>query len=871
MADKSILVTGDFIIDQHVYEGRRFHYGQSARSGVKVKSEMGGAAPVQRILRNLLLEDSGWTPYLAVRDALPADAALGPNKAERAYAFWRHFPKGKSPDGQFWRVSEAMGFGFDDVQKSCAVWPIAENLPKSPEIVVISEGGMGFRDCPEEWQKERLATARWLVLKTTSPVGCGELWDHLATSYRDKLIVIVSARELRKSPARLHAGLSWEDTIEGVLRELRPEGVLQTLVNCRHLIISFESEGALWIDFADGTELSKARGRLIHDAGSIEGEHSRSTEGNGFGFLSCLATAVVWRLTADPDTPDIASALEGGLSGARDLREKGHGSANDEPDGFPAKRLAEIIKSPGLRYSRATYPADNDETDSMSILCQAQRSNEAAFDLARLVLLRGPIALDNLPHLSIGKVLTADRAEVEAYRILVQVIRRYADKKESGKKPLSIGVFGPPGAGKSFSVKELAGSVVGLDGWLEFNLSQFNSFEELNGAFHQVRDRVLQGQLPVAFFDEFDSQNLKWLQYLLAPMQDGKFQEGQLTHTLGKCIFVFAGGTSWTFETFGPAGSDDAEAHRDFRLAKGPDFKSRLDAYLNVTGPNRRQIALKPGSKANGPAEKVGGYDFILDPKDIFFPIRRALMARSELKCGRDDKLEIDEGLLHALLHVEKYTHGSRSLGKILQPFAAARPAALHRSLLMPENHLAMHTDASEFISLCTTAPKIFSPEAPLTRERIDKIAPAISETYRALGKKEGWSKPQTDKDFNELSAFFQESNRAAATRMLQLLGLVGLSLSEGTASPEEEDAVRQHLEYYLLALAEAEHEGWMNWHLAQGWCYNPKRNDEKKQHDCITPFSKLSDKNKGKDVDTVRHYHEFARKAGMKIVFTNT
>ena len=871
MAGKTILVTGDFIIDQHVYEGRRFHYGQNARSGVKVKSETGGAAPVQRILKELLPDGNGWAPYLAVRDVLPEDAAFGLNKAEHAYAFWRRFPKGKSPESQFWRVSEAMGFGFDDGQEGCVAWPVAENLPESPEIVVISEGGMGFRDCPEEWQKERLATARWLVLKTTSPVGCGELWDYLTTNYRGKLIVIVSAKDLRKSPARLHAGLSWEDTIEGVLRELRPEGVLPTLVTCRHLIIAFESEGALWIDLCNGTELSKARIRLIHDAGSIEGEHSHSTEGNGFGFLSCLAAAVAWRLTVDPDKPDIASALEGGLSATRDLREKGHGPANDEPDGFPAKRLAKIIKDPGLRYSRAAYPADNHETDSMSILCQAQRSNEAAFDLARLILLRGPIALDNLPHLSIGKVLTADRAEVEAYRILVQVIRRYADKKESGKKPLSIGVFGPPGAGKSFSVKELAGSVVGLDGWLEFNLSQFNSFEELNGAFHQIRDRVLQGQLPVAFFDEFDSQKLRWLQYLLAPMQDGKFQERQLTHTLGKCIFVFAGGTSWTFETFGPADSDDAEAHRDFRLAKGPDFKSRLDAYLNVTGPNRRQIPLAPGDKTDGPIEKAGGYDFVLDPHDIFFPIRRALMARSELKCGRDDKIEIDEGLLHALLHVKKYTHGSRSLGKILQPFVASRPEALHRSLLMPENHLAMHTDATEFISLCTNAPKAFSPEAPLTKTQIEKIAPVIHEIYRNLGRKEKWLKPDTDKDFQDLNPFFQESNRASATRMLALLGLVGLSLAEGTASVAEEDAVRQHLEYYLLALAEAEHEGWMNWHLAQGWCYNPTRNDEKKLHNCLLPFSKLSDKNKGKDVDTIRHYPDFAREAGMKIVFTNT
>ena len=102
--------------------------------------------------------------------------------------------------------------------------------------------------------------------------------------------------------------------------------------------------------------------------------------------------------------------------------------------------------------------------------------------------------------------------------------------------------------------KQIAFEILGKDApLLEFNLSQFSDPVDLIGAFHQVRDTVLGGRTPVVFWDEFDSQNLKWLQYLLAPMQDGKFQSGQLTHTLGKSVFVFAGATSWDFEHFGPA------------------------------------------------------------------------------------------------------------------------------------------------------------------------------------------------------------------------------------------------------------------------------------------------------------------------------
>ncbi len=126
-------------------------------------------------------------------------------------------------------------------------------------------------------------------------------------------------------------------------------------------------------------------------------------------------------------------------------------------------------------------------------------------------------------------------------------------------------------------------------------------------ALHQVRDIGLSGKIPLVFWDEFDTtlngKPLGWLRYFLAPMQDGKFQEGQLNHPIGRAIFVFAGGTASSMAEF-----DKGEAD-EFKSAKGPDFVSRLKGYINVLGPN--------------PVKGAG---------DPYFIIRRAILLRSSLK-----------------------------------------------------------------------------------------------------------------------------------------------------------------------------------------------------------------------------------------------
>lgn len=891
-ADRSILVTGDFICDRHIYEGDRFHFGDQRHRGVQIVEELGGAAlihyllsamngPVHSHLGVSLADPESRLPRMAKGESIPASLS--------AYAIWRPFGSGdnSTPEKMTWRTEEAMGFGCMAESKSSFQWPKPTNLSRNPDIVVLSDGGMGFREQSKAWPSEAvLERAKWIVLKTTHPLAAGPLWKHLyQPKYRSKLALVISASDLRRGAVHLSGGLSWEATVESTMRILSPGGPYAGLAQCRHLFIAFGTEGGLWLE--GGRLFSNAQAHLVYAAESVEGEHRMGEKGKAFGALSCLAAAVAWHLAAGigKRTVDLQPALEGGLSAMYDLLEKGHGQATAPGQGFPAKRLAKVIGTATCRYSWTTFAATaplnapmcaekaHGASGCWSVMHQSlqqmgQSCPEPAWSLAELVAQYGPIALGSRPHLRIGNLVSADRREIESLRTLRRLILEYKNRRPSDcKKPLSIGVFGPPGSGKSFAVKEIAQALAGKEGWLEFNHSQFreDTTDDLIGAFHQIRDRVLRAQLPVAFFDEFDSRDYAWLQFLLAPMQDGAFQQGQVTHPIGKCVFIFAGATSWTFDSFGPPANGGA-ALDAFRMAKGPDFKSRLDGFLDILGPNRRQIV-------RGTAK---GLEFsrVPDPCDIFYPIRRALIVRAEFRCKPEDELAMDPGLLRALLRTKTYKHGARSLGKLIEPLRSGQPGAISRSLLPPKGQLGLHVDAVDFLRECDNA---IARPVPAKLDDPEIVARQIHETWRQLGRAQGWLEKDRDVDYDALHDFYKRSNLEAAARMVRTLSLIGLTLVKGKNTPVERAAVRMRIEYHLELLAQTEHDGWMDWHLDQGWCFGsqkptnlPTEKPNAQTHPCLRPYMKLSDEERNKDRDAVRHYPDFAAAAGMKIVLAH-
>ncbi len=268
-------------------------------------------------------------------------------------------------------------------------------------------------------------------------------------------------------------------------------------------------------------------------------------------------------------------------------------------------------------------------------------------DLARQIVRRGDNVLDD----DIDKKVVKDKIkklrllsddEKQNLQFLKDQIYRYRPL-EQPDRPLCLGVFGPPGSGKSFAVKQFLASI---EEKLEtINLSQLEGPNDLAAAIVKIAS-ARTSPLMYLFFDEFDSKlagtPLGWLQWLLAPMQDGVvFYQGSRIE-LKRAVYFFAGGTADSFESF-------PQAHEGyFREAKGPDFVSRLRGHIDVRGVN------------DGPYRRV----------------RRALILRKRIQEVAGDWLaaegiinrdRMQDDLIDRMLAVGRFVHGSRSVEALVE------------------------------------------------------------------------------------------------------------------------------------------------------------------------------------------------------------
>jgi hypothetical protein len=699
-----VVVTGDVTFDWNLAHSDKSASGGGWTAEAKTRAcwQRGGAALLGDLIHRTAHRIG---EHIDVRPNAAPTQEIYPSESQfhRSYSIWKAYGE----EGN-WRVKEFLGLDRGNSKPSTTVanWQFLDVAADTnePDIVVLDDANLGFRNLPDYWPMavQTGSEKTWYVLKMAHPVAQGPLWKKLIETVLDRLIVVMTVNDLRRQEVQISRQLSWERTAQDVFRELTDSRDVQRLSKCAHTVVSFETAGAILVS---KTANDGPTARLFFDPKRPEGEWNREYEGMMIGYNTALSAAIVRELILNHDNPDLSSGIQAGIAAMRVLHREGYAKGLDIPNlQFPLDRIAatltETLREP-LAVAEIRNPVDAPQETDRSTAPRRQRpwtiladSHPKGFDQVAEQIVRDGIAdasdLKNVPITQLGELFTVDRQEIESLHSIRGLIEEY--QRRTSKQPLSIAVFGPPGAGKSFYVKQVAGSVLqdkGKGESLTFNLSQFDSPKDLLGAFNQVRDESIRGRLPLVFWDEFDTSldgekgELGWLRYFLAPMQDGTFQQGEITHPIGRCIFVFAGGTSERMDLF----EKSLGSEKKRKAAKLPDFLSRLKGYLNILGPN----------PVNGDSD--GDPDYI---------VRRALLLRVMLNQAAPnlfqmvksvDTLNIDPGVLNAFLRTSTYRHGARSIESIISMSRLTGKSSFERSSLPAQTQLEVHVNGAEFLA----------------------------------------------------------------------------------------------------------------------------------------------------------------------------
>jgi hypothetical protein len=762
--------------------------------------------------------------------------------------------------------------GFSEFGPKHGVPAFAGNFACEPtgkrDVIVIDDEGYGFRDVESAWapilENAEKNKESIVIYNMSDKLFTGKLWEKISrTDLLNRAVLIIDADSLREEGVNISRKLSWDRTIADLITILAYKK-FNHLEMCPHILVRFGLEGVLYYYHSIEEGKGKIRkARMFYIPARCEDEMMENIPGNMNGLSPAFAglltrqitggkyaAAALSRVLVDIVPTAAEQVVQLSEYGYKKEENRLHYPFKEVLSGEPSRRFKEIdlndLSTGFLESSRKQW----------SILSHQIPKDFDLQTIAMEYVENGEVdALENVPVVRFGKLLTVDKNEIESFRSIKNLVKDYL-QDFSDNKPLSIAVFGPPGSGKSFAVKSVAKSVMGKKAEiLEYNISQFESPLDIIRAFHEVRDHSLKGSIPLVFFDEFDSsykkEPLGWLKYFLAPMQDGEFKEGEKTHPIGRAIFVFAGGTSSSIKGFTMGSESKKQKKRDdiqqFIAAKGPDFVSRLKGYVNILGPN--------------PIDMENHQDTA--PRfDRFAVIRRAVLLRvillqQESIVGDKNKIRIDEDVLRALLLIPKYKHGARSISAIVNMSTLNGRNRFEKAALPSPEQLSLHVDSEVFMNI-------------LERDLIVKAASidrAIHEIYRETQRQMPKPRPEdhpTMADWNNLSEEYKQLNLMLAKNIPLKLLLINCTYRPKSGNSENEyiEFAEEEIDY----LARMAHERWLHEKVQNGWTYGEKRDDERKIHNCIVTWEELPENNKIVDRNTIISIPEILGSAGFEV-----
>lgn len=170
--------------------------------------------------------------------------------------------------------------------------------------------------------------------------------------------------------------------------------------------------------------------------------------------LTSIFTATIVRHLAKDGIHGIKAGIEQGLGYSRALLEAGYVKTNTGIEYPPEQILLEGSANHAYTSCPIERPEDLKDPDPNFWRILYQKTRNTWQRVAEEIVIRGDKGLEGVPVGVFGELTTIDRAEIESYSAIRELIIEFLANPEP-KQPLCFAVFGPPGSGKSFGVKQI--------------------------------------------------------------------------------------------------------------------------------------------------------------------------------------------------------------------------------------------------------------------------------------------------------------------------------------------------------------------------------------------------------------------------------
>lgn len=565
------------------------------------------------------------------------------------------------------------------------------------DVIVIEDLNIGFRSF---FNKEEILVEYYnsfinenssLIYKTTHDFDKNKVYQWISKLKCGKKIIVLKDDVIINEMSKINSYVSWNSLLQNFKQEIDSKDFIKKFKPFDEAFIQFDCTAIFHITKKMDDDFVIEN--IVYDPNEIPKQYISQSGVNSFGTTAALVSNIIPYVL---NKNDITICLLTAMGKIKYLVNKFADGIDSQINNSLVKLFEEISV-----YSRKQT---SNFSSNHKLLCIGKDKqndiekkdiffSEINDTTAENIVRKGVEFVGNLPKIMIGEFISINNSEIEQLNSIRKLIINYKNKKDS--KPLSIAVFGEPGSGKSFCVKQLMQEIFPgqKDCFLEFNLSQFNDSSDIGNVFQKARDMSIKNKIPIIFWDEFDSSNLKWLKYFLMPMNDGEFYQNGTRMSLSKAIFIFAGGCYEKFEDFAKQGIDKEKNEKNGKGSsdsnvnkKVPDFCSRLQGYINITGINY-----------NVPARDK-----------LIVKITRAILINTLIRkhfenITNGNELNIADNVLKSLLEVGEFRHGVRSLEAIIKMSSNKDHKKFTRSCLPLSYQLRLHVDDALFLQLLNT------------------------------------------------------------------------------------------------------------------------------------------------------------------------